>query len=235
MTAETKIVENKENVQPNPEQNISPKEKLPESVNEVNWRQFREQREIERKEKIAAEKRAAEKEAEATALKAAMESILDKPRNSPIDQETNETEEQRISRMVKENLEKERKVIEEQQRKKEHAEFPQRLTRNYNDFDKICTSENLDYLEFHYPEVAAPFKHLPDSYEKWEGIYKAVKRFVSNPDSRKDAAKAEANFNKPKAMAAPGVTSTGDTAPYKLDDQRRKDNWTRMQRVMRGG
>ena len=56
-----------------------------------------------------------------------------------------------------------------------------------------------------------------------------------NPNSSKDQKKAENNFNKPQSMAVSGVSQTGDSAPMMLDDKKRSDNWSRMQRVMKGG
>ena len=209
-----------------------------ETQEQINWRKFREAREIERKQKNEAEKRASEKEAEAAALKAALEAIVNRPapsNNYQTSEEREETEEQRIKRLVAETLEVERKKDQIEREKKDHAEFPQKLASTYKDFDKVCTSDNLDYLEFHYPEVANAFKRLPDGYDKWSDIYHAVKRFVPNTESKKEQAKADKNFSKPQAMSIAGKTQTGDTAPHNLDDKRKADNWKRMQQVMRGG
>lgn len=209
-----------------------------ETQEQINWRKFREAREVERKQKVEAEKRATEKEAEAAALKAALEAIVNRPspsNNYQTNDESEETEEQRIKRLVAETVAAERKKDQIEREKQDHAEFPQRLTKTYNDFDKVCTSDNLDYLEYHYPEVANAFKRLPDGYEKWSDIYHAVKRFVPNTDSKKEQAKADKNFSKPQAMSIPGKTQVGDTAPQSLDDKRKSDNWNRMQKVMRGG
>lgn len=205
-----------------------------ETQEQINWKKFREQREVERKQKEAAEKRANEKEAEALALKAAMEAILNKP--SPMQQINEEEvdEDTRFKKRIDAAL-AERDAREEQRRReREQQEFPQRLTANFTDFDKVCTTENLDYLEYHYPEVASAFKYAPDGYEKWAAVYKAVKRFVPNTESKKDQNKAEKNFNKPQAMSVPGVTQVGDTAPMQLDEKRRADNWQRMQKIMKG-
>ena len=49
-----------------------------ETEKDINWRKFREQRELDRKAKEEAIRKAAEKDAEAQALKAAMESLLNK-------------------------------------------------------------------------------------------------------------------------------------------------------------
>lgn len=211
-----------------------------ENVQETNWRKFREQREVERKEKDAAEKRAQEKEAEAQALKAAMEAILNK--QAPTQQqsynqsygEEDLSEDDRIQKKVEAAIAIREKQYEEARRQREHQEYPQKLVSDYKDFNQVCSADNLDYLEYHYPEVANAYKHVPDGYDKWSNIYKAVKRFVPNLDSRKEAKKAENNFSKPQSMAVPGATPTGDTAPIMIDDKRRADNWARMQKIMKG-
>ena len=216
----------------------TPPAETPESIQETNWKKFREQRDIERKEKEAAEKKAQEKEAEAQALKAAMEAILNK--HQPIQQqqyspsyEEDLSEDERIQKKVDAALAIKEKQYEEARRQREYQEYPQKLVSEYKDFNAVCSADNLDYLEYHYPEVASAFKHAPDGYDKWANIYKAVKRFVPNTDSTKESKKAESNFNKPQSMAVAGATPTGDSAPIMIDDKRRADNWARMQRIMR--
>lgn len=226
------------------EANVQQDNQQTETPEQINWKKFREAREAERKQKEAAERRALEKEQEAAALKAAMEAILNKPQQPQRGQQPHsyqeveyeeESEDRRIEKKVADMLAAERRREEEERRQREYREFPQRLASTYSDFNEICSSENLDYLEYHYPEVAEAFKHAPDGFEKWSSVYKAVKRFVPNTNSRKDQSKAEKNFTKPQSMAVPGVTQVGDTAPIKMDDKRRADNWARMQRVMKGG
>lgn len=208
-----------------------------ETPEQINWKKFREQREIERKQKIEAEKRASEKEAEAAALKAALDAIVSKPsqsNNYQTNEDSEETEEQRIARLVSQSMDAERRKHQVQQEKLAAEELPQKIHENMKDFDQVCTSENIDYLEYHYPEVAKAFQYMPDNLEKWTNVYKAVKRFVPNTDSRKEVNRAEKNFQKPQAMSIPGKTQGGDSAPQYLDDKRKMDNWQRMQRVLRG-
>jgi uncharacterized membrane protein YqiK len=236
---QTTINENKEIAQ----QAIAEKQEnvSQETEEQINWKKFREQREIDRKHRVDAEKRAQDKEAEAEALKAAMEAILDKKSTNSVDNSRNQyseedlTEDQKIERRVDAAIEARERKSEKDRLQREQQEFPQRLVKDHKDFNEICTTENLDYLEYHYPEVAGPFKNLPDGYEKWTAVYKAVKRFVPNADSNKDKRKAEKNMAKPQSSSLPGVTQTGDTAPIQLDEKRRQDNWARMQRVMKGG
>jgi hypothetical protein len=205
------------------------KEETPE---QINWKKFRQERDRDRKEREAAVRKAQEKEMEAQALKAAMESILSKPVQQ--DQAQEETEDDRIQKKINEALEKERQRQQQLEREREAKDLPTKLTQVYNDFDQVCSTENLDYLEFHYPEVARAFHNMPDSFNKWSDVYKAVRRFIPNVTSNKEQKKAEANFSKPQAMSSPGKTATGDGAPIMIDDKRRADNWARMQRVMKG-
>lgn len=208
-----------------------------ETQDQIHWRKFRESREIERKQRLDAEKRAQEKEAEAQALKAAMESLLSKspPAANQIEPQGDITQEQYIAGLVKLELQKAQRQHDEERKQREQQEFPQKLTQTYQDFNQICTPDNLDYLEYHYPEIANAFGHMPEGFDKWSTIYKAVKRLMPGADSKKDQSKAEKNFNKPQAMSIAGKTQVGDTAPQQLDEKRRMDNWARMQRVMKGG
>lgn len=232
---ENKVEEPKEVIQPQNTTVVDNQQaeiKKEETAQDRNWRLFREQREQERKQKEEAERLAAQKAQEAEALKAAMDALLNK--NQKVDIGEEDSEENAIEKKVEAILIAKERQLEEQRRLKEQQEFPQRLVKTFNDFDKVCTSENLDYLEYHYPEVAEPFKHLPDSFDKWAAVYKAVKRFVPNTDSRKDHVRAEKNFNKPQSASVGGVTQTGDTAPQFLDQKRKDDNWARMQKTMKG-
>ena len=213
-----------------------------ETEQQINWRKFREQREIERKQKEAAEKRAQEKEAEAQALKAAMDALLNKsPPRQPDNHYDNQndqyevSDDEKIQRKVEEAIAKKEAEYERVRREREVKEYPQRLLSDFRDFNEVCSTENLDYLEFHHPEIAAAFKYTPDGYDKWANIYKLTKKLIPNAGNVKETKKAETNFKKPQSMAVPGSTPTGDTAPIYLDDKRRADNWARMQKVMKGG
>jgi hypothetical protein len=215
----------------------APKE---ETQEDPNWRAFREARKQDRLQREAAEKLAAQKAEEAAALKAAMDALLNKPQNQPQYQQQpgygyqdEETEEQRIERKVLETIEKREAIYEQQRREREHQEYPQRLQRDFSDFNNIVSSDNLDYLEYHYPEIAGPLKRAQDGYDKWSDIYKAVKRFVPNTNHKKEASRAEANFNKPKSMSTTQLTERGDNInPVRIDEAKKQANWERMQRIM---
>lgn len=209
-------------------------EQSKESSQDINWKNFREAREKERKEKEDAVRIAKQKEEEALALKNAMEALLSQKNANSQEQSYDESDDQRIKKAVQEALAEsdQRRELERQQR--EQQEYPQRLNQAYSDFNEVCTAENLDYLEYHYPEVATGLKYIPEGFEKWSSIYKAVKKFIPNADSKKEQKMAERNMNKPQSISAGANTQSTDMSPMKLDDQRRQDNWKRMQKTLRG-
>jgi hypothetical protein len=205
-----------------------------ETPEQINWRKFREERSRERKEKEELARVAAKREEENTALKAVVEALTNKP-SSSVSNDTDEDEDAKINRKVTDALNKKEQELAKVRAEKDLQELPVKLKKTFSDFEQVCSSENLDYLHYHYPEVAEAFSDKPDSFHKWANVYKAVKRFVPNPDSSKDANKAEKNSLKPQSMSVGGTTKTGDHAPRVLDDKRRQDNWSRMQKTMRGG
>jgi hypothetical protein len=217
-----------EKIIPVQEQTQSKEEETPQ---QIDWRKFKEARRLERQQLEEERKRSAQKAQEAEALKAALDALVNKPTHSQ--EPTEETEEQKWERIVEQKLAVREKEAEIARRAKEQEELPSRLVQTYRDFDQICSQENLDYLEFHHPELSEAFAKLPNSFDKWSKIYNSVKRYIPNAANNKDQKKAEKNMTKPQSMSVAGVTQTGDSAPMHLDDQRKKDNWARMQKAMK--
>lgn len=215
-------------------------QKAPEAQDqeEINWKKFREEREKSRKEALEnkrraeeAEMRAREKEEEAKALKAAMEAALSKREREQ--EEDEPSEDDRITRKVEAMLQERERRYQEERQREELQKTPERLHSAFPDFTKVCTTENLDYLEFHYPEVAKAYNYMPEGFEKWASIYKAVKRFVPNHDEATQKKIAQ-NLQKPQSASVQGTTRTGDSAPVMLDEKRREANWRRMQSIIKG-
>lgn len=220
-------------------QTNEPAPEIKSEENKANWAEFRRKREEDRKAKEAAEKAAAEERARAEALKAALEAITNKPASpnnySHDSQDIEETEEQRIEKHVEAAIRKKEAEYERQRLEREKQEAPQRILQTYPDFNQVVNTENCDYLDYHYPELTAPFKYMPDGFDKWNAMYKAVKKFVPNVDSRKEAARAEKNLQKPGSVSSSGNTQGGNAMPSaKLDEQRKAANWERMQRLLKG-
>src|SRR5665213_1531659 len=78
--------------------------------NEINWKKFREDRAIERKAMSEAQEKARQKEEEATALKAALEAVVNKPSYaSQPSQDVEESEDQRLDRLIEEKWNRKQK------------------------------------------------------------------------------------------------------------------------------
>lgn len=226
-----------------PQQNLEATQEVKpeESKEDPNWRVVREKLKKEKEHREIAEKRAAEKEAEANALKEAMEAAFSKipsPNQQQQQQygyQQEESEDQKIERMVSEKVSKFEQDFEKKMFEREHKQYPAKLAQIYPDFHQMTSDENLAYLDYHYPEVSSPLKRLKDDFDKWSDIYKAVKKFVPNANNaRREAAKAESNLMKPKSMSSTGVTQTGETGSKRMSEEQRASNWERMQRVIKG-
>ena len=220
-----------------------------ESKEDPNWRAFREARKKDRAEREAAERKAAEKENEVAALKAAMDAAFSaksspSPQayqqyygmNQPFEQ-SEENEDQKIERKVNELLAKKEEVYRKQRVEEEQREYPKRLMKDMPDFNQVCSQENLDYLDYHYPEVSRPLQRLGEGYDKWHDTYHAVKKLIPNhANARKEAARADVNSNKPRSMSSSGPSPTGEKVQEGWQDteSRRAANWARMQRTLKG-
>lgn len=214
------------------EANVAAKE--PEDTDQqINWKKFKEARQIERQAKEAAEKLAAQESEKSKVYKEALEALMGK-QHTPQQDQVEQSEDDIIQQKIDRALANERNRVAEENSRREQAEYPQRLVATYSDFEQVCNTENLDYLEYHHPEIAEPYKHMPDGYNKWQLIYKALKKYIPNANAYKEQKKAERNFNKPQSMAVGGVTQTLDQAPRNLNDKAKADNWARMQRAMKG-
>lgn len=241
---ETNVTAQKTEANPTQQEPNQENKTTDEADKDPNWRAFREARKKDRAERESAERRAAEKESEIAALKAAMEAAFSKSAPSPqayqqyygIDTQQEETEDERIEKKVQAAIASREAAYEKARLEREHREYPNRLVQTYHDFNHMISQENLDYLDYHYPEVSRPLQRLPDGFDKWSDIYQAIKKFVpNNANAKKDAAKAEANFNKPRSISSTGITQPGEAVgSARLTEDRRAANWERMQKVLKG-
>lgn len=214
-----------------------------ENPQDRDWRKWRENRQKEREEAQRVDAARQKAEQEAQVLRQALEAVVNKPvsnrssqyESSVYDNDVEESEEARIDRRVMEALNKKEKEYERQRQEREAVEYPQKLRSTFKDFEQVCTSENLDYLEFHHPELAKSLATRNQSFDKWADIYSAIKRYIPNPDSSRDAKKADKNLQKPQSLSH-SVLNTGGSqmSSARLTEDRQKANWERMQRTLKG-
>jgi len=217
------------------EQQPTAQQVQPEQIEDKNWAAIREQRKADRKAREEADKRAADKAAEAEALRAALEAITNKPNNQYRQEDREETEDEILNKRVDAIIKQRESEFRKQNDERERAEYPSRLRQAMPDFDKVCHPENLDYLEYHHPEITEPFKHMPDGYKKWEAIYKVTKKLIPNLDHKQDQKRMEQNLSKPGSVSSTGTTQGIGIAPSpRLTEEKRMENWRRMQRDIKG-
>jgi len=148
-----------------------------------------------------------------------------------------ESEDQRIEKKVNALLAVREQRFRQEQQEREKQEYPNRLMREFPDFNNVVNQENLDYIDYHFPEVSRPMQRLNDDFDKWSDIYKAIKKFVPNSTTaRQESIKAENNFNKPKSISSQNMTPHGDGQrdTWQEIEQRRAANWARMERIRKG-
>lgn len=148
-----------------------------------------------------------------------------------------EDEEQKLERKVNELLAKKEEQYKRQRAEEEQREYPKRLIKDMPDFAKVCSQENLDYLDFHYPEVSRPLQRLGEGYDKWHDTYHAVKKLIPNhSNARKESSRADINSSKPRSMSSTGPSPTGEKSRegWQEIEARRAENWARMERIRKG-
>lgn len=218
-------------------ENVSQEQnEVQETPEQINWRLVRERTAEEKRKRIEAEERAAKLAAEAEAIKAAFESMVNKPSPSQsvhYPEHEEDSDERRMEKLIEAKLREREQQYAKERAEREKSELPNKLKQTYSDFEVVCSEENIEYLKYHYPEISRSFQYRPDDYESYSDLYKAIKRFVPNPDDGRDARKVEKNLAKPQSMSVAGRTSTTDSAPVMLDEAKKAANWRRMQEARR--
>jgi hypothetical protein len=225
-----------------------------ETPEEINWKKFRDER--KRDQQIAAEEKRKRNEIaeqnrimkETIAMLNQRPDLTQKEKNNivasiPHDQFTTGQDvvnyvDSKIEAFLQNKLDalldQRERVREERKRQEEQQTFPDKLRREYKDFDDVCSNENLLYMEYHHPELSKSLEDLPEGFEKWSRIYKAVKRYMPNQDTKKTQAKIESNLSKPKSGSSLGTASKDDKQSIRLDEAAKRANWERMQKALKG-
>lgn len=210
-----------------------------ETIEDPNWRAVREQR---KKDKIAreeAEKRATDAQAQADALKVAMEAAFSKmptqQYQSHQDDYREETEDERIDKKVHAALLAREAQAEKSRIEREKTELPMRLRKAYPDYDKIINEETGAYLEYHHPEILRTILRAKEDFESCSDSYQLVKKLIPGlQEAKKDEVRTQANLLKPKSSSSPSITESGQvTHPFKISEERKAANWERMQKELR--
>ena len=221
-----------ETTESNLENQADSKENDGESDKEINFKKFREAREKDRQAKLEAERLALKREQEAKVLKEALEAALNK---KPVQEPEYDDYNADVKKEVQKQIEAYHQAAEKKRHEEEAKNLPNKIVEVYPDFHQVLSQENIDYLEYHYPEVSKSLSYMPESMEKYSTIYSFAKKHLPGEAMKKNIKKAEANLRKPQSLSS-GAAQTGDTQIRpSLDRKTKQANWERMQKVMRGG
>ena len=135
-----------------------------------------------------------------------------------------------IKEALTQNAEKNR--IEQVARDKE--EMPEKLKEMHKDFDDVVQKDNLQYLDYHFPEVSGVLNILPEGLDKWSRVYKMIKKLVPNT-GRGDLRRLEKNANKPQNVAAATAPPSNEQGYGRtLSEGEKKENYKRLIELSRG-
>jgi len=223
---------------------------------QINWKRFREQQKKERAEKEEERRKREESERQTEQMRQIVEALSSQQSTPMTEQQKDDlvdilnledyTTGDQVAKYVKKVVNKDvesvvEKVLtrmeqkrDQERKEQEKQELPTKLKRDFSDWDKVCNNDNFDYLTYHYPEVAALYSKQEDSYEKWSGLYRTMKKLIPNIDRQEEQAKMERNANRPRSASTPGVSASTDRAPRVLTKERMEQNWERMKRQAKG-
>lgn len=177
-----------------------------ETVEQINWRKYREAQEEKRKQDAIRQqeeaRRIKELEAQTEAMKRALEVALDKKNSTPSYYQDQGGEEDEIAKKIQQEVQRGIEAFKSQMYQETARKEMERLPSQYPDFEQVCSTVNLDYIAFHYPHVAQAMHNQPDSYQKWDGIYNTVKKLVPSTNSNVQNLRADYNASKPKSAAS---------------------------------
>jgi len=207
-----------------------------ENSKDINWKKFREKREEERKQAEEEGKARKKAEAEAALLKEALKQQVnkgteEKAESSDWDIDAEYVNKKDLAELVKNQLIEERK-------RAEAAELPKILRTQMPDFDNVCSQSNVDYFEFHHPEISSALSHMPDSAEKWSLLYRSIKKYLPSAalGGEKDRQKMEANSQKPQSASSAAISQMGNSHTLgNITEAQKRDNWRKMQENIKGG
>lgn len=211
-----------EEVSQEPEQTQQPVEAAlspNESIESINFRKMREDREREKEARIRAEY-------ESDRMREYINSLETQK------QKANEPEaleddyvEYKDFKNVKENQRKQAEQVSAYEKaliRQEQQLAKMRLLSEFKDYDSVVTQENLDILERNHPEVAPAIINAASEYDCGKAAYLFVKKFVKENQSRAHANQT-VRQNLAKPMPAASVAAQDGNSPLNHVNNYAKD------------
>jgi len=184
---------------------------------ERNWKAARESIDKAEKRALEAEYRASQYEKQVTELTTAMKEYLSGGSKKHEVEEEDESDIPTIAVtkkiLAREGKKATRAEIESYMAEKAEAEAPDRLKREYSDFDSVVTVENINYLKKHKPVIAASIDRTDGLYNKGVLAYEHIKALGLNKQDSVTSMKQDASRNTAKPVSPNAIAaknSVGD-------------------------
>ena len=110
------------------------------------------------------------------------------------------------AKKILQELQKVKKEMRKYQSQSEGSAVEARIKANFPDFDQVVSKENVEILNYEFPEIAQSLRDTPNFYNKAVAAYSVIKRFGIGQEKEDlyaaDKAKAIANAKKPRPLAS---------------------------------
>jgi len=134
-------------------------------------------------------------------------------------------------------LEKRIHDLESQLKAKDAESVEDRLRSKFSDYDEVVSTENVEYLQQHDPELVISIQRMSDDpYKQAMAAYKLLKKtdYHMNKASMEDKSKAESNSKKPvsvQSVRKQGALAEANRFSNGLTPELKKVLWKEMQQA----
>jgi len=192
------------------EQPVEEVQSTAESVESINFRKMREDREKDREARIRAEYEAEKMRDYINSLEAQKQQQSSEP-----DMAEDDYVEYKDFKNVRENQRRQAEQVSSYEKalvRQERQLAKMRLLSEYKDYDSVVTQENLDLLERLHPEVSPAIINAASEYDCGKAAYLFVKKFVKE-DQQRAYTNQTAKKNLAKPMPAASVSAQDSNSP----------------------
>lgn len=189
---------------------------------EYNWAELRRQREKDREEMEA--------------LKTEL-NRLKKP-ETPEEEDYGVNDDDLLEGKHLKELKRELKQLKTELQRKEASTMEDRLQMKYPDYADVVSTENIEYLKKHEPELAQSISSMQDPYQQAVAAYKLLKKVGKEPVVTPEQRKASENSQKPvSANAVTKNSAIGNAHLFEngLTKELKESLWKEMQAAKKAG
>jgi hypothetical protein len=198
-----------------------------------NWKAVRERRQEEERLRKEQEKKIAEQQEMIKALEAVIYKSADQGQTQQQPSQIHPDEwvtGQKLQEILEQERQQWQKTQQELKQQQTQAQVQAQMATKYPDYKQVLSADNLSYLEYHDPEIAAGIAQIQDPYIQAVTAYKQIKSFVPQMTPQ-DQKKIERTQNTPTTHAAPSTYEAEGGG--RITKERKKQLYEEMLRYSR--